>query len=74
MHSTLRVHVLWTHGVNIKYFARLKSLIKKFTIDHIKKKPDVFSYDETHKGLTELFADSNSKDSQHKIGKSFNIV
>ena len=45
-----------------------------FTIDHIEKKPDIFSYEETHKGLTELFADSNSKDSQCEIGKYFNIV
>ena len=66
--SMLRDHVLCTHDAIIKYFSRLKALIKKFTIDHIKKKPDIFSYEETHRGLTILFLDTNSEYLQHKIG------
>ena len=66
--STLWAHVSCTPGVNIKYFVRLNSLIKNFTIDHVKKKNNVFRYEETHKVLTDLFSDYNSKDSQCKIG------
>ena len=74
MHSTLRVHILCTHGVNVKAYVKLKTLIKKFTIDHIKNKKDMFSYEETHKGLTVLFLDSNSKDVQHKTGKCCEFI
>ena len=71
---TLRVHISCTHGVNIKTYIKLKTLIKKFTIDHVKNKKDVFSHEEMHKGLTVLFLDSNSKDAQHKIGKHCEFI
>ena len=67
-HSTLRVHMLRVHGESIKKFVRLKSLIKKFTIYHIEKKPEILSFEETRKGLTELLVYSDSEDLQYKIG------
>ena len=63
MRSTLPVHMLCTHGVNIKTFVRLKSLIKKVTIDQIKKRLDMFSFEEIRIGLTEMFFDSDKKTS-----------
>ena len=69
IYSTLRVHILCAHGVNAKEYIKLKALIKKFAIDHIKNKKDIFSYEEIREGLTILFDDSSSKDMQYKIGK-----
>ena len=62
MHTNrIGAHVHNGHDVNIKYFVRLKVLIKKFTTDHIKKKPHMFRYEEIHEGVTILFLDTNSE-------------
>ena len=41
---TLRVHILAVYRVNVRNYVSLKDLLKTFTQDHVKKKPDVFSY------------------------------
>ena len=69
----LRVHVSCACGVNIESYLKLKVLIKKFAMCHAKKEPDVLSHEETHKGLESLSLDSNSKDSQHEIGKHYEL-
>ena len=60
--STLRAHALRAHGVNEKNCIKLKTLLKKFAIDHVKKKSDAFSFEDMKGGLTALLDKSNRKD------------
>ena len=67
-YSTLRVHFLATCRVNIKNYAILKTLLKKFTADHISSKPHIFSNEEIQRGLTDLLYNEDPKYILHKIG------
>ena len=62
------------HVVNVKSCVRLKALIKKFAIDHMKKKPYTLSHGEIHRGLTCYFLDSDGKHVQHEKGKHCNVI
>lgn len=67
MRSTLRVRMLNARRVNTKNYVILKTLLKKFTTDHIKKNPDAFSPDNIKRGLN-LFDDEVPADLKFKIG------
>ena len=62
--STLRSHMPCAHEVSIKNFVRLKTLLKKLTVDHKMKKLDVLSYEDTRCTLSEFLADSYNEDLQ----------
>ena len=52
----------------MKPHVTLKKLLKKLTEDHIKKKPDMFSFDEIKHGLEVLFDENEPKDLLFKVG------
>ena len=69
MSITLRVHALCTHGVIVKNHTRLKTLLKKFAVDHMKKKSNVLTFGEIKEGLTSLINKTSNKDLMHVEGK-----
>ena len=66
--------MLRTYGASIKNVAWSKLLIKKFNIDHMKKKLDVHSFEKMRKGFTEFFVDSDIKDLHHEAGKYYGML
>ena len=60
-----------TRGESIKNCVRLKILLKKLTNNHVKKNPDVLTFEETNESLTYHFDDNDHKDLHHQIGAEY---
>ena len=68
-HSALRVRAFHVRGLSMKNCARLKSLLKKITIDHAKKKLYVFTFEAIKEDLNVLLKVSSNKDLIIIVGK-----
>ena len=54
------VNVLYTYGFSVKKHARLKTFLKKFDVDHIKKKSGILTFGKIKEDLNALFNKNNN--------------